>query len=196
MASKDSSTRQGQQHQQSAGDDAGAAQAGRQSPASQTGGVTQASVPLIDGEEVLIDARPAWSAFSLQIIAAVLIFVGGLAAGDAAVIGGFVFAAFILGYVVYQRRKVRYVVTDRRMMQVMGISSSATSEAWMVDVRGLQTGASFIERFLGHGHITISTDIQGGGLSRFRSGMTFGGVSNYEEIAHIIRQRQNAAKMD
>ena len=186
MASKDSSTRQGQQHQQSAGDDAGAAQAGRQSPASQTGGVTQASVPLIDGEEVLIDARPAWSAFSLQIIAAVLIFVGGLAAGDAAVIGGFVFAAFILGY----------VVTDRRMMQVMGISSSATSEAWMVDVRGLQTGASFIERFLGHGHITISTDIQGGGLSRFRSGMTFGGVSNYEEIAHIIRQRQNAAKMD
>ncbi|WP_216640647.1 PH domain-containing protein [Halorientalis sp. IM1011] len=157
---------------------------------------TQASMPLMDGEEVLIDARPAWSAYSLQLLVAILAFVGGLAAGDEAVIVGFLIAAAISGYVLYQRRKVRYVVTDRRMMKLTGISSKSTNEAWMLDVRGLKTGASLIERLLGHGHIVVSTDIMASGFGRFRvSGMTFGGISNYEEVAAVIRERQNDQKM-
>lgn len=198
MSSRDNNPQQGTQgnQQQQQSPSQGQAGGGASQPR-QTGGVTQTSVPLMDGEEVLVDARPAWSAYAAQILVAGIVLLGGLIAGNEAVLLGVIVAAFILGYVVYQRRKIRYVVTDRRMMQVMGISSSATSEAWMVDVRGLQTGASFLESFLGHGHITISTDINGvGGLSRFRSGMTFGGISNYEEVAHIIRKRQNAAKMD
>ncbi|AQL44504.1 hypothetical protein BV210_07335 [Halorientalis sp. IM1011] len=153
-------------------------------------------MPLMDGEEVLIDARPAWSAYSLQLLVAILAFVGGLAAGDEAVIVGFLIAAAISGYVLYQRRKVRYVVTDRRMMKLTGISSKSTNEAWMLDVRGLKTGASLIERLLGHGHIVVSTDIMASGFGRFRvSGMTFGGISNYEEVAAVIRERQNDQKM-
>ncbi|WP_336325940.1 PH domain-containing protein [Halovenus sp. HT40] len=155
----------------------------------------QASVSLLDGEEVLIDARPAWSAYSLQLIVAGLIIIGGFVAGNEAVIGGLLVGGVIVGYVFYQRRKLRYVVTDRRMMKVIGLSSKTTSEAWMVDIRGLQTGASLIERLLGHGHITVSADILSTGIGRFQ-GMTFGGISNYEQIAQIIRERQNASKMD
>jgi len=155
----------------------------------------QASVSLLDGEEILIDARPAWSAYSFQLIVAGFIIIGGLVAGNEAVIGGLVVGGAIIAYVFYQRKKLRYVVTDRRMMKVIGISSKTTSEAWMVDIRGLQTGASLIERLLGHGHITVSADILSTGIGRFR-GMTFGGISNYEEIAQIIRERQNASKMN
>jgi hypothetical protein len=152
-------------------------------------------VPLLDGEEVLIDARPAWSAYSLQLMLAGLIIIGGLVAGNEAVIAGLVVGGLIVAYVFYQRRKLRYVVTDRRMMKVTGLSSKTTSEAWMVDIRGLQTGASLIERLLGHGHITVSADILSTGIGRFQ-GMTFGGISNYEQIAQIIRDRQNASKMN
>ena len=154
----------------------------------------QASVSLLDGEEILIDARPAWSAYSLQLLTAGLIIIGGLVAGNEAVIGGLFFGGAIIAYVFYQRKKLRYVITDRRMMKVIGISSKTTSEAWMVDIRGLQTGASLIERLLGHGHITVSADILSTGIGRFQ-GMTFGGISNYEKIAQIIRTRQNASKM-
>lgn len=146
-------------------------------------------------EEILIDARPAWSAYSIQLMLAGLIIIGGLVAGDEAILAGLIFGGLIIGYVFYQRRKLRYVVTDRRMMKVIGISSKTTSEAWMVDIRGLQTGASLIERLLGHGHITVSADILSTGFGRFR-GMTFGGISNYEEVAHIIRERQNESKME
>ena len=155
----------------------------------------QASVSLLDSEEILIDARPAWSAYSFQLIVAGFIIIGGLVAGNEAVIGGLVVGGAIVAYVFYQRKKLRYVVTDRRMMKVIGLSSKTTSEAWMVDIRGLQTGASLIERLLGHGHITVSADILSTGIGRFR-GMTFGGISNHEKIAQIIRERQNTSKMD
>lgn len=155
----------------------------------------QVSVPLIGDEEVVVDARPAWSAYSLQLIIAAVVLLGGLAAGsEGAVVGGII-AAGIGGYVYYQRQKTRYVVTDRRMMIVRGISSKSTNEAWMQDIRGLQTGASLIERLLGHGHIVVSAQIAPTGLSRFR-GMRFGGIGNYEEVAQKVRERQNDVKME
>lgn len=168
----------------------------RQQPqtAQQSGPPQQASVSLLDGEEILINARPAWSAYSLQLIVAGLIIIGGFVSGNEAVIGGLIIGGLIIAYVFYQRRKLRYVVTDRRMMKVAGLSSKTTSEAWMVDIRGLQTGASLIERLLGHGHITVSADILSTGIGRFQ-GMTFGGISNHEKIAQLIRKRQNASKM-
>lgn len=167
-----------------------------------TGGTDsqQASVPLIDGEEILTDARPAWSAWTGHFLLTALIIIAGIAAGG----GTFVFAVLvalgILGYVWWQRRKLRYVVTDRRMLKIMGMTSNSTNEAWMEDIRGLQTGASLIERLLGHGHITVSTSIlsSASSLPGFglvgANGLTFGGISNYEQIAHIIRQRQNERK--
>jgi hypothetical protein len=160
----------------------------------------QASVPLIEDEEVLTDARPAWSAWTGHFLITAIIIIGGIAAGSGTFVFAVIVAAGILGYVWWQRRKLRYVVTDRRMLKIMGMTSNSTNEAWMEDIRGLQTGASLLERLLGHGHITVSTSIltsassiPGLGLVG-ANGLTFGGISNYEQIAHIIRQRQNERK--
>jgi hypothetical protein len=154
-----------------------------------------ASVPLLDGESILIDARPAWSAYAYYFLFAALILIGGLAAGGSQTIAAAVLAAIIVGYVWYKRRGIRYVVTDRRMMVVTGHSSRMTNEAWMVDIKNLKTGASFLERLLGHGHISVDSDITSSGFGRF-TGMTFGGIDNHGQIAQIIRERQNNAKMD
>lgn len=154
---------------------------------------------LFEGEEVLIDARPAWTAWALHLAIAGVVILGGLISFDTAVfLVALVFGALIVGYVWYQRKKVRYLVTDQRIVVSTGIKSRATNEAWMIDVRGMQTGASFVERLLGHGHITVSTSILprgsmlpfGGALR----GLTLGGISNYEEVAEIIRERQSTVK--
>lgn len=168
-------------------------QQGRQPPTA--GSPTQSSsVTLLAGEELLIDARPAWSAYSLHFLIAAIILPASLVTGEgAAIAGGLVLAAIIAGYVWYLRKRVRYVVTDRRMMVIKGISAKETNEAWMVDIRGMKTGTSLLERLLGHGHLTVSSDITSGGLGRF-AGLTFGGIADYEEIAHTIPKRQNEAK--
>ncbi len=153
---------------------------------------------LLDGEEILVDARPAWSAWSFHLLIAGLVVVGSLLVGETEVVGvGIVVAALLVGYVWFQRKKVRYLVTDRRIVVVTGISSKQTNETWMEDVRGMQTGASFVERFLGHGHITVSDSILSRGSLLAMSGLqglTLGGISNYEEIANVVRQRQAERK--
>lgn len=167
----------------------------QQPPTNGTGQQPQTtSVPLMDGESILIDARPAWSAYAYYFLLAGILLIGGIAAGGSQTIAGVALAAIIVGYVWYKRRGIRYVVTDRRMMVVTGHSSRMTNEAWMVDIKNLKTGASFLERLLGHGHISVDSDITSSGFGRF-TGMTFGGIDNYEQIAQIIRERQNNAKM-
>lgn len=154
---------------------------------------------LFDGEEIIIDARPAWTAWTLHLVFAALLLLGGLAADASSTQNaGIVSGVLVVAYVWYQRRGVRYLVTDRRIIVATGISSNATNEAWMVDVRGMQTGASFVEKLLGHGHITVSTDILPRGSmlpwsGTFR-GMTLGGIGNYEAVADVIRERQAAVK--
>lgn len=164
---------------------------GRQPP---TAEAKEASVPTLDGEEVLIDARPAWSAYMWYFVVAGLILLGGLFSGGNSAIVGLLIAGAIAGYVYYLRQKVRYVVTDQRMMIVRGITSKATNEAWMVDIVGLSTGASLLERLLNHGHITVSRQIGPVGFGPF-GGMTFGGIHNHEEIAQIVRERQREEKL-
>ena len=149
------------------------------------------TISLLEGEEVLIDTRPAWSAWSIHLIVAGIALLGGLAAGETLI--GLLVAGAIGAYVWFQRSKVTYVVTDRRIVIVTGHSSKSTNETWMEDVRGMQTGASALERLLGHGHITVSHAVLSTGFGRFQ-GMTLGGVPNYEEIASVIRTRQSERK--
>lgn len=150
-----------------------------------------ATVPLLETEEVLIDTRPAWSAWSLHFLIAGIALLGGLVAEE--VLVGVLIAGAIGAYVWFQRSKVRYVVTDRRIIVTTGHSSKSTNETWMEDVRGMQTGASALERLLGHGHITVSHAVLSTKFGRFQ-GMTLGGVPNYEEIASVIRTRQSERK--
>ncbi|WP_240756824.1 PH domain-containing protein [Natronorubrum bangense] len=150
-----------------------------------------ASIPLLEGEEILIDERPAWSAWSYHLIVAGLVLLGSIAFEELLV--GVIGAGLIAAYVWYQRSKVTYVVTDRRIVVVTGHSSKSTNETWMEDVRGLQTGASAVERLLGHGHITVSHAVLPTGFGRFK-GLRLGGVPNYEEIAAVIRTRQSDRK--
>lgn len=172
-----------------------------QQPADESNAQTvDSSMPyLFEGEDVLVDARPAWTAWTVHLIVAALLLLGGLVAdGSETTLVGIVFALLIVGYVWYQRRKVRYLVTDRRIVVVTGLSSRATNEAWMVDVRGMQTGASFFEQLLGHGHITVSTNILPRGSmlpwSGALRGMTLGGIGNYQAVADVIRTRQGEVK--
>lgn len=161
---------------------------------------TSASAPfLFDGEDVLIDARPAWTAWTVQLILAGIFALGGLVASETPTrLLAFIIAIALVGYVWYQRQKVRYLVTDRRILVVTGLSSQATNEVWMVDVRGMQTGSSLIERLLGHGHITVSSSILSRGsllsISGQLQGLTLGGIGNYQEVADVIRKRQADAK--
>ena len=153
---------------------------------------------LLDGEEILFDARPAWTAWFPKLAFAVLVVLLGLISGEPGVIAlTIIIGVLIVGYVAYQRMKVRYLVTDRRIIVATGISSKATNETWMVDVRGMQTGASLLERVLGHGHISVSTSIMPrGALLSFANlqAMTLGGISNYQKIAETVRQRQSELK--
>jgi len=158
---------------------------------------------LLPDEEVLIDARPAWTAWAGHLVLGGLILLAGLLANDQNVLVVSILAAGALaGYVWYQRRKVRYVITDLRVMVLTGITSKKTNEAWMEDVKGMQTGASWVERLLGHGHITVSREILPRGSLLPQSamvgiggkGMTLGGITNYEQIANTIRQRQAEQK--
>lgn len=154
------------------------------------------SVPLLEGEEILIDARPAWSAYFRLILLAGLILVAGLLQGGTQGLAlGLVVAAGIGGYIFYLRRRRRYVLTDRRMMVLTGITSVSTNEAWMVDINNLQTGASLLERLMGHGHISVSDDIHGTGVGFLSSGMKFGGIERHEEVAQVIREQQNGDKL-
>lgn len=159
-----------------------------------TGEPQEVSVPTLDGEEVLIDARPAWSAYMWYFLAAALVLLGGLFSGGNTAILGLLLAGIIVAYVYYLRQKVRYVVTNQRMMILRGITSKSTNEAWMVDIVGLSTGASLLERLLGHGHITVSRQIGASSVGPF-GGMTFGGIHNHEDIAQIVRERQQEEKL-
>lgn len=166
------------------------------------------SSPLLPDEEVFVDARPAWSAYAGQLLLAGVIALVGILflsqdGGGAIFVLAVIVALLVVGNVFYQRRKVRYLVTDRRVLVLTGISSKATNEAWMEDVRGMQTGASFLERMLGHGHISISAEILPRSSFLFGvipinaihgSRMTLGGIRNYEEIAQAIRVRQSQRK--
>lgn len=124
--------------------------------------------------------------------------------GGPAVLGVFV-ALFIVGYVWYRRRRIRYIVTDYRVLVVTGITTQATNEAWLEDIKGMQTGASFFERLLGHGHITVSHEIlprnaalPGLGLVlpflHLQAGLELGGVHDYQKVANLIRKRQAQRK--
>lgn len=165
---------------------------------------------LLPNEQVVVDERPAWTNWTLQLVLAFVVLLAALAAASVAdagalVVPGLFVALLIVGYVWYRRRRIRYVVTDYRILVVTGVTAQATNEAWLEDIKGMQTGASFFERLLGHGHITVSHDIlpRKAGLPALgllvpflqpQTGLELGGVNDYQKVANLIRKRQAQRK--
>ncbi|WP_049928609.1 PH domain-containing protein [Halopiger goleimassiliensis] len=153
-------------------------------------------LPLLPDETVLVDAKPTWWVWAAHLTIAGLVGVGGLLSAfvDAIVaIPALVFASLVGGYVWYRRNRVRYLVTDRRIVVITGYFGKTTTETWMEDVRGMQTSASRFERRQGYGTITISHGVIPTGFVRTR-GLQLAGIPDYENVAAAIRQRQSERK--
>jgi hypothetical protein len=81
----------------------------------------------------------------------------------------------------WNRRKVRYVVTDKRVIKKRGRLSSSTEEFRLSDVSRLETNRSFGERILGGGTITLDTGVDQ---------MTLKAVPKHSTVAATIRGGQ------
>ena len=169
---------------------------------------------MLDDESILVETRPSWSVWVWQILAAVGLLLVGLVAGGQTgsqfiPVVTIVVALGILAWIWYRRRRIRYVVTDRRAMIVTGISSKKTTEIWLADARSMQTGASLLERLLGHGTVilseatltrsslnTLSVVPILGTLPIFNAGrgLSLSGVKDHRRVANIIRKRQSELK--
>lgn len=166
---------------------------------------------ILPDETVMLDTRPSWAAWTAWFLLAGFVALVGLVAMLLAeesrlLMLALVVDLLIVGAVWYQRRRIRYVVTDKRMIVLTGVTSKSTNEAWLEDIRGMQTGASFFERLAGLGTITVSESIlpRRTGLplvSAFAGivplpgrGLTLSGIGDYQRVANMIRKYQSVRK--
>lgn len=141
-------------------------------------------VSLLDGEIVLENTHPSYSNWSKVLALAVVVLLLGVLVGEAASIGGgIVLAGILVGYVYVARKQSRYVVTDQRVKQNIGLLSSSTNEVRHEDIRSVGTNAGVIEGLMGKGTITIDSASSTGNFD-------IEGVSQYEDVANSIRQAQ------
>ena len=150
-------------------------------------------VPLLRDEEVLIDGRPALSAWGSHLVLTPFVALGGSLAFGPLV--GLLLGVVVVAYVLSRWWTIQYLVTDHRIVVHGGIVGSSTSEIWLEDVRGLQTGASPLERLLGHGHVSVSNAVSASGDRRLE-GVTLRGIPNSERIAAVIRDRRSTRQSE
>lgn len=131
------------------------------------------AVTLLQDEEIIHDLRPSWSKWG-----------GALAIGVVTTI--FLVGFLILGWVWLARKNSRYVVTNQRIIEISGILGTSTTEYRIADIRQLQTGASWGEKFMGHGNLQFST----GGATT----ITFHGIPDHQEVANTIRELQRESE--
>lgn len=158
---------------------------GEQSNQTSTDGIS-----LLDGEFVLANKHPSWANWPKSILLAAIFGLAALGAIAGGEVGGFfgtvIVIGLVLGYVHLARSRSRYIVTNQRIKKNVGLLKSTTGEARISDIRSLSTNQGFIERFMGKGSVQIDSTGAGGTL-----GIT--GVSDHEELAHLIREQQQKA---
>lgn len=125
-------------------------------------------IRLLEGEEVLHDLRPSWGNYSTSIWLGILTFWTGVG------------LLFFL-WPPLARRNERYIVTNQRLIHRSGLFSTTTNEYRITDVRGIQTGQSFLEKLFGSGNIQF---VAAGGS------ITFKGVPDAQHVANTIRQQK------
>ncbi|ELY90668.1 hypothetical protein C483_11426 [Natrialba hulunbeirensis JCM 10989] len=151
---------------------------------------------LLDDETVLVDTRPTWWGWTGSLTLAgmfvglgLLLSVAELALGILALVPG----VLIAGYVWYQRTYQRYLVTDRRIIVVAGMTTRTTNETWVEDVSGFQTKTTSFSRSRGYGTITVSHTVTPSGFG-MGGDLQLQGVPDYEQVAQTIRRRQSERK--
>ena len=144
-------------------------------------------VSVLDGETVLENIHPSYEYWWKTIAFAVIVLLFGLAGGTGgSIIGGLVIAALILGLVYYSRTRSRYVITDERVIQRVGLIRRDTDEMRIEDVQNLRTSRSIFERVLSHGHIEVQTGSATGV-------MTMSAIRDHERVANLLRERQRSS---
>jgi uncharacterized membrane protein YdbT with pleckstrin-like domain len=146
-------------------------------------------ITLLDGEYVLENVEPSLTNWWLSLAIGALFALGALSAAVQGEIGtlftSIIIAALIFGYVYYSRRRSRYIVTNERIKKDVGLIRSSTGEVRVPDIRSLNTHQGMIERFFSKGSVKIDSGGSGGELG-------INGVKNYEQLAHTIREQQQA----
>jgi len=130
-------------------------------------------VTLLDGEQVLHNMRPSWSAYAKELIGIALLS-----------IPTFGLALVLLVIPWLKRKNARYIITDNRVIQKSGIINSASKDYRITDIRQLQTGATWFEKMLGHGNIQFASSAGATSL------ITFSGIADYQSVANTIRSQQ------
>lgn len=155
--------------------------------ATQSNQASTSGITLLDGEYVLENEHPSWSSWWKSLFVGVIFALATLSSAAQGDLGtattGLVISAVIFGYVYYSRSRSRYIVTNQRVKKDVGLLRSSTGEVRIKDIRSLNTGQGLIERFWGKGTVQIDSGGAGGELG-------ISGVSDYEELAHTIRQQQ------
>lgn len=141
----------------------------------QTNSIPEAEgVTLLDGEQVLHNMRPSWSAYAKDLIGIALISIPTLGVG-----------LILLVIPWLKRNNSRYIITNKRVIQKSGILSSASKDYRIEDIKQLQTGAGWFEKMLGHGNVQFASSAGATSL------ITFSGIDDYQSIANTIRNQQN-----
>jgi len=134
---------------------------------------------LAENEEIALLAGKHWTAIAKSVAITVLIclvlIAGSVAlflAGPGMPIAAFVacLAAFPLGKLTYDYirwRSVRYVITNRRVIEVMGLLSKHVSDSALENINDVIMQQSLLGRILGYGDLEILTASEASGINRF-----------------------------
>lgn len=123
-------------------------------------------------EQILWQKRPAWRDFMVSLIFGVLLL---------PVLG---FGVIILLYVIIERFRCLYLVTEDRVACKVGILARDVSEIDILDLRDISLHQSFLQRILGTGDVGFSSAGQAG------VEVTFKGVIHPERVKEIVRRRK------
>lgn len=146
-------------------------------------------ITLLDGEYVLENEQPSltnwWKSLAIGGIFALSTVSSALQGELGTATTGLIVSVLIFGYVYYSQSRSRYIVTNQRVKKDIGLLRSSTGEVRISDIRSLNTGQGLIERFWGKGTVKIDSGGSGGELG-------ISGVSDHEQLAHTIREQQQA----
>ena len=142
-------------------------------------------IDLMQKESVLENRHPSWTLWAKVLVLGGIILLGGLASADGGgIVAGLLVGGGIFAYVVYARKRSRYIVTTERVKASVGLISSETREYRVPDIQSLSTSQGIFEKILGHGSVTLKTAAN--------DEITWHGVPDYKNVANTIREEQRA----